>query len=98
MLPSNINQPGNFLRNRLAFFNMVQMSWIVTDLIDVGGNQLGHFIILLQVDGESRGGLCPDRLEGSGFFRVINRNTYDASPSLFKLMDLRHSSINIDGF
>src|SRR5262245_6181308 len=95
MSAGDIYQPGHFLWDGFALLNMVEMPWVIADLVHIGSDLLGHFVVFLQINRKCGCSLRTNFFERGSLFGVIYGDTNDASPSFLQLMDLGHSGVNV---
>lgn len=78
-------------------FVVVEVSGIVADLVDVGGDLLDEAVVFLEVDGEVGGGLFADFGESGGVLGAIDGDANDICSGAFEVMDLAYRGCHILG-
>src|SRR5579863_9410730 len=60
----DVDQPLYLVRNRLGLFDVMEMAWVIADLVDVRRDLVGDTVVFLQVDRKRHTrGLCANFLE-----------------------------------
>ena len=74
---------------------MIQVARVVPDFGDIGSDQLGHAVVLLQVDGEIRLHLLRDLRQRFGVFLAVNSHTNHVGPGSDQITNLSHGCGNV---
>ena len=77
----------DFILPSLRLLVMVQVPWVVADLVDVRGDLGDESVVLLKVDREVGGGLFSDFGKGGGVFVAIDGDTDDIRAGMVQVVD-----------
>src|SRR5262249_18438155 len=89
------DQPRNLVAQRFGALDVVQMTWIVADLIDVGSDLGGQPVVFLQIDDERRVGLAANFFERFDFFVVVHGEAHNGGAGALKLPRLGNARVGV---
>ena len=84
---SRIDDEFDFVLPRLGFFVVVEVSWVVSDFVDVRSDLGNEPVVFLEVDREVGGGLLADFGQGCGIFIAIDGDPHDIGSGSVQVVD-----------
>src|SRR3989338_1215977 len=97
MLGGDLHNSGDLVLLRLLFLVVMEVSWVVTDLLDVRGEARGEAITLLKINHQRRAGLIAEPSQRLHVFVAIHRNSDQVRPRLFQDTNLPEGRVKIRG-
>ena len=91
------HQPGDLVGNRFLALDVVQVTGVVANLVDVRRDRSGQPIVLLQVDDQRRAGLATDLLDRRDLELVVDGDADDSRTGGAELLALADGGIDIAG-
>ncbi len=95
MLRRLINDEADLVLPGLVALMMVEVSGVVSDLVDKGGDQLGKPKVLLQVDRQVCRGALPDLGKRLSILVAVDGNPHHARTTLAQRLGLGRCRVNI---
>ena len=97
VLHGNIDQKADFLLPAAVSFMVVEVSRVVSNLVNKRGDRFSQSIVLLQINREVGLGVCPDFSQSLCIFVTVSRNADNASSGRSQLVDLSAGGLHIPG-